>query len=112
MGKGFCTSPGGRGLPCYWSSSNTYSDCEFACSDLPDCVAFDVLVNTNCHLRFSSLRSLLATPKPNGYKIWKDGSCGNDCGGTIVGGGQPNGRCMVKIGEDYTFDIQFRIIKS
>ena len=94
-GPGACTDGSTVSLPAMYLESGVYLDCESACDSIYGCIAFDVLKNQMCNLRFASNDDLNASPIPQNFRKWPHG-CKNSCQSNYVGSGGVKGRCWIK----------------
>ena len=104
-GPGYCTDGSGgidhtSDLPAMYSPTSNYSECEYECTHLDKCIAFNLDFNrvNACTLRFASKDDLLAQPNLSGYDIWWKDGCENNCKTNYTGSGlgRGTGRCWVK----------------
>ena len=96
-GNGWCDDGSGKTMPCVYFKSQSTKDCKSACDNLETCVAFDILNNDMCNLRFFSTKDAREAGVKTGHGVWEKG-CRDACKSTIVGI-QPsgeNGLCYAK----------------
>ena len=71
-------------MPCIYFKSQSIKDCKSACDRLESCVAFDILNNDKCNIRFLSTKDARAAGVKTGHSVWERG-CRDACKSTIVG---------------------------
>ena len=81
-----------------YTATTSYTECEAACTSVPDCIGFDIDVNPNCNGRFATNAILDTSTIPFGYTRWNIGC--NDCDISLMtgtNGSTTSGHCWAKV---------------
>mmetsp|Transcript_24396 Transcript_24396/g.36189 ORF Transcript_24396/g.36189 Transcript_24396/m.36189 type:complete len:1032 (+) Transcript_24396:103-3198(+) len=86
QGYGSCDDGGGGShYPAYYGHTDSEAECEAACTVIPDCIAYDWGLTSNCDLRFASVTIRDSNP-PIGAMTQKYDGCGNSCNTAVLQG--------------------------